>query len=559
MKSPTRCLPFLVLSFLAQAGGLAMAVAEVPEEPVSVRAALRSLTTGTLQERVDVAKNAADLYAALAKDPDGMPGDEFVAQLRDAMNQEPDDWVGRTMLAALLDESDPTLAPLFRAALDSRSPNLRAMAVRWFVWHANPESLETLEALWKTGVPAWAQSDLMDALVNQGSTRFTRDFIGLAHDPDRAVRIRALRALGTLADDNGLPALLEASREKDRWIAEEGLEGLSRWPGSEMALDAVLAGSRSGAPSRSAAVTTLGSFHEERSGERLIEILDDAESNDLHDAAAESLEDSSHPGATDALVRSLRASFAAGDEGLSSTILRVLHNRADSDARPALQQIAASLQPPGDGDRPQRDLLELIDYLDPATLSSIDRSVIIVSHCGGVSLDGPDHTDPYIRHIVPPAGQATVRCWDHPAFAGPSWNSERITAGTVSTPVEFFDRDGETWMSFDSCWVPERMSARGAGSNPVLSPAATERDVPASALETQVARKLLAAGVLRAFDAEGDVVAVAIQDLKDVRLKAWFDELRLIDIDIGPDGQLAHKEEEDSGEADASTQAEEVP
>ena len=529
MRTPMRC---LLLLFLCLSIGATRASGGAPD----IAASLRALTTGSLEERIEAAEDADTLVGRLKSDPSGLSSEDLVARLIDAMGQETDDWVSRTMLEALIVEDNRSLSPLFRAAIESHSPNLRAIALRWYMIQDDPNALDDLEGLWDEGVPPWARSDLMDALVEQGSTRFNRDFIRLAVASDRAVRVRALAALGKMVDDDGLTVLMEASREPDRRLAATAIDSLTKWPDSEAALDAVLSAARSGAPARYDALKALASFPQERSGQRLIEVLRDPDSGSFHEVAAESLRDSDHPEATGALVKRLRLAFEADEESLANTILNVLSDRDDPEALPDLRMIAASLDPDGADRPPQSALLELIADLDPdASSVAGNHGFSVTLSCG---LDVPDPDDPEVRHIVAPRGRATVRCWQRPGSAGESWDTARIPSGALFVPQDYFERNGETWMlaespDGDDCWVPERLSARGAGAGAPRSATLHEIDLPAAALRTSLARKLLASEAIDSFDEEDEVVGVVIRmDPKDPRLVRWSDELLDLDIDL---------------------------
>jgi hypothetical protein len=124
-----------------------------------------------------------------------------------------------------------------------------------------------------------------------------------------------------------------------------------------------------------------------------------------------------------------------------------------------------------------------------------------------------------------------VRCYERPAHAGASWIAGRILAGTLFVPSDHFDRNGETWLRMSShlggtCWVPESQSERGAGAAP-SSQQPREFDLPAVALETPTAGKLIAAGAFVTFEPEDDVIGLsALIDGNDPRLLPWLEELR---------------------------------
>jgi hypothetical protein len=539
MKSSTPCLPLFVLALSLSARSTA---ATNLENAPDTAASLGSLTTGSLDERIAAANDVWDLVQRLHADPSGVSFDELVEQLIDAMQQEPDDWVTRTVLAQIVDHADGFLAPLFQEGLQSSSPNVRAVAVRWYMDNQHPEALDTLESLWDKGVPSWSRSDLMDALVEQGSSRFTREFIRLARDTDRAVRLRALKALGRLAllgrlaDDDALPVLLEGSRDSDPRVAATALKGLSMQTDSESALDAVLAAARSGAPAQKAALEALGSFVEERSGQRLIEVLDDPHSDPLYEVAAESLRDSHHPHATEALVHRLALAFSSGGPSLASTIVGVLWDRDDREAGPALLDIAASLQAAGDDAWPNQYLLRLIAFLDRdregnEPIQGRGSQVTL-----GCFLPRLDTDDPGIRRIVPPPDRQTVRCWERPAHAASPSVARRIPAGTLFVPSDYFDWNGETWLLLRSqfgpnCWVPEHLSARGAAGTLPPSHVPLEFDFQAVALETPTATRLVASGAIATFEAEEDVVGVRfLLDVDDPRLRQWFEEMEQLGL-----------------------------
>jgi len=180
---------------------------------------LKAMWTGSLQDRLEAIAAADELLEVDGnedeEDPDNPTPEEIADRLIEFLDSEPDEWVVWNLLDTLEFDEGEAVRSLFRAALSSSSPTLRAKAAGFYIFEEDPEAVPLLEELWDTGVPEWGLDDLMSALVNQGSTTHLPAFLRRTGDPDPRVRRSAILALADLHDETTLPHLLALARADD--------------------------------------------------------------------------------------------------------------------------------------------------------------------------------------------------------------------------------------------------------------------------------------------------------------------------------------------------------
>lgn len=513
----------IVTSCVDVAWGNSEAVFTTPPETRKQRLdrTVLSLTTGTLAERLEAAEDIDDLFdfdPDQGKEPDdedfdgeeSSDGDvtpaDVAKALFEAIEAQPEDFVGWTMVDSLSVNDDRGISELISAALKSSSLNVRAAAVQWFTFSdaAVPESIPDLEDLWDGGLPEWARADLMTALAKQGSARFLPDFVKRTRDADPSVRFAAIEALGTLHLNAILPILIQIARQGDSFEREFALEAIATWSESDDAFATILEASRSRDPLQGNALRLLATMRRVEGDERLIEALAEPLDPHVRMEAARALEDSEHPGTTGALVQLL------GDPEIqqraSSELLGILHNRDDHSALPGLIALLEG------GYAQALDRFEnLIAYLGrPA---GEKRSTMVTLSCGMSVLDADD---PRAWHVVAPNGWASIRCSQMPGRPGESWQEERVPDGSWAYIEARFDRSGETWAyldgsSFSDCWAPMRFLEPGIGPGQIsLDPSALEIDLPSHVVETRALRSLIKEGAIQLFDIDDGVVGAAL-------------------------------------------------
>jgi HEAT repeat protein len=494
---------------------------------------LQALLSGTRDERLKAAARSADLFERRSietPDPSDPEPEEIAWALLNAIEMQPDDFVGWSILDSFIGSPNRGVHMLLRDALHASSPNVRARAVRFFTYNDDDEAMPALESLWEGGLPEWARADLIEALARQKSSRYAEDFIRLTADDDPGVALAAVEALDDLDDVRSLPRMLELARTGGPALSPAALSALASWPESDEAFRFVLASSFGEGRTKGLALGVLGVFRRAEGDQRLLEVLDgpDADPDDpLHGlllrlAAARALEDSDLPGVTESILR-LMTTEAEAHEWVVGGGLILLHKRDDPAALPGLAALAPVIR---SEDREAYD--DLVEYLGRSNPSDT-HGTLISTEC---NLGPPDPDDPDTWHVVAPCGFRSIRCSDGPAFAGSSWLEKRIPDGTLLTVDDRFDRDGKTWGYADwddgICWVPMDLLGRGAATraNPPdsLNP---EIDVPAGALASKTAKRLVGSGVLEVLDQEGDVAGVAFHlELQGPTLVSLLEAIR---------------------------------
>jgi HEAT repeat protein len=488
---------------------------------------LQALNTGTREERLEAAGRSAELFERAnneAADPSDPEPEEIAWALLNAIEMQPDDFVGWSIVDGFIGSSNRGVRLLLRDALRASSPNVRARAVRFFTLNDDDEAAPALESLWEGGLPEWARADLITALAGSKSTRYAEDFIRLTADDDPSVAFAAVEALDKLDDIRALPRMLELARDGGPALSLAALDALSSWPESDEAFQVVLASTFAKGPARGRALALLGGFRRTEGDERLLELVNGSEDGiGLRLTAARALENSDLPAVTDAILHLLETAGGDDHAGVIGQGLRILRNRDDPGALPGLIALAPSIE---EGDRDSYD--ELVEYL--GRTDTIDtHSVLISTEC---NFGPPDPDDPDTWHVMAPCGVRSIRCAEGPAFPGESWLEKRLPDGTLVTLLDRFDRDGETWAlaDWDSglCWVPMSLLERGAatGARPPdrLNP---EIDLPAGALVSKRAQQFVESGVVEVLDREDDAVGVAFHlELQGSTLVSLVQELR---------------------------------
>lgn len=494
--------------------------------------ALAVLLTGTAQERLEVAENAA---THLQLDWDSRTGDsrsieDLVDTLVYFVQQEEDDWISRALLDSLLWDDNPALNRLFRAAIDSNSVNLNGMGILHFSLREDPDVVEMLESLWERNLPSWVRSDLIRALVEQGSEMYLAEFIRLARDDDPDIREAAIEALGTLAREEAVPVLRRLARDGTPEDQEGALEALGAFPESDEAFEELMHASQGGGKIQATAVGTLGRFGRTDADAMLIAWLEGPDVRDLRGTIVGALEDSEHPDATAALVRLLHQPDVTRDSWIASAVMKVLHNRDDPDAAPGLMDLA------GTQEQTWTDIGELIEYLS-RDRSGGHRTISISTSC---SFGRPVSADnPRAWRVAPPPPLGTTRCWEGPDLAGDPEYYERIAAGTLVLITDHFEARNASWVEIvgtgvNDCWVPMHTLEKGpATAEPAARPhryVRREFDIATFELDSERVVRLVEAGLFKTFEPGAEISGAALEidrlDADQIALlAAWVSHL----------------------------------
>ncbi|HKQ96935.1 MAG TPA: HEAT repeat domain-containing protein [Candidatus Polarisedimenticolia bacterium] len=486
----------------------------------SVVTLLVCLRSGTWQERLTAVEWLPVALGDLGEDSeaDAKTVDESIDLLIQILHDEPDDWITRTLLDDLEYEDGPGINRLFRAALEEVSVNLQGKAVDRLILEEDPDSIEALERLWGTVVPTWLRRSLILAIANQeleepALSRHLEEFIDLTVDPDPEIRPAAIEALGVLAEPAAAPAILRAARHGAAADREMALETLQYMPTTEEVIavlrDAVTSGDGAMCD---AAMRALPNIDDPDAEPLMLEVLRRCRGGEALSAAVQAFEDSDHPDATLAIAGLLTRIDPALNEGLTSDVLRALHNRDDVEAVGLLSHLS-----PGTFGSLGKKLSGLVDYLS-RDRSKTKGSLITTSRCG-VSPAPLGPSSLRARHIAPTPPFETVRCWEAPSVAGHSWDYNRINSGMLVQIVDYFERPGESWVQVDApridCWVP--LANLDPADTPPPAPDPTRKprvefDLEAGDARSAPVRRLLEAGVLEILESEGDddVVAAAL-------------------------------------------------
>ncbi|HUD70827.1 MAG TPA: HEAT repeat domain-containing protein [Dongiaceae bacterium] len=489
-----------------------------PESPAVVL--LACLRTGTWEQRVAAVPWLPLALRLVGPDTEVDPGtlDETIDLLIRIVHEEPDDWISLQVLEALEHEDFPGIDRLFRSALREPSINLKARAVERLALSHDPESLEDLEDLWRSEVPAWVRPRLIDSLSRQPLDEPVRsshveEFVGLSDDPDPAIRLAAIRALGALGDAAGRPALLRAARGGKPSERVAALEALASLPADDETMTELAAAVRSDNEGlRREAIRFVARLEHPDRDALLLEVLGRSDDDRSLVAAIEGLERSARPDVTMALAGLLDRFDLSEHFWIEQAILATLVNRDEM----AGLNILMRLRPAGAG-----VLRERVDFA-VAYLSrdrSVDERNIHFSTGGHLSVAGAEEEDPGARRIAATGGRRSIRCWAAPGVAGESWERDRPATGGLATIVNYFERPEGTWagvlVASDYCWVPLAdlvpMDTPPAVPDPIRKPR-FEFDLPAGEAWSAQARALVDSGVMEILepDNESDAVAAAL-------------------------------------------------
>lgn len=489
--------------------------AATPSRP-SLDELLDTLVNGAPEERLEAAGRLYDRLpgSTSAKDASSSSMEEFVDSLDDALRLETDDWIARTLLESFVWNDNPPLNRLFRDSLGSASVNVRAVAVKHFAYRDDPEAVDALESLWERDLPSWMRPELIEALAEQGSATHLEDFIRLSRDDDSEMRAAAIMALETLAREESIPALVRVVHDGVPADRAGAVRALGAFPSSDLAFAEVLRASQSAlGPIRGAAVWALGRFDRVEAGNRLIALLESPPDPDLRGDIVASLEKSTHPDATAALLRLLHQPDIVLDSWIASTTLSVLHNRDDPLAAPGLRDLE------GESDDGKRDDIgEEIEYLSrDRSDGDGERTVIVTTGC---SFEGPVSAgDPDAWHVAPPHPLETIRCWEAPDRPASPEDQPRIPAGRLVRITDHFEAHDETWVEIegrgaDDCWVPLGHLEKGPGPPKAVSwprrLLRQELDLDTAELDSSAAIHLAAAGMLKVFEPGDEIAGVAL-------------------------------------------------
>src|SRR5882672_2093380 len=209
-----------------------------------MEASVRNLRTDDSEVKLDIAKDAYQIFAPLTDLPPGRDEADargVVDDLHHWIRVEKDEWISSSLLRELALREDAVLDPLFVDALSSQSPNLRWAGIRWFRWREGGDVLVTLEDLWPHEDRPWVQADLIAALALRGSTRRIDDFLDLTGSDDPALAEAAIQAVGGLEEPRAVPILTRIARSGPDELRVAAVEALAPWsdepPVLEMLLD----------------------------------------------------------------------------------------------------------------------------------------------------------------------------------------------------------------------------------------------------------------------------------------------------------------------------------
>jgi len=469
---------------------------------------LKAMWTGSLQDRLEAIAAADELLEVDGnedeEDPDNPTPEEIADRLIEFLDSEPDEWVVWNLLNELEFDRGEAVRSLFRAALSSSSPTLRAKAAGFYIFEEDPEAVPLLEELWDTGVPEWGLDDLMSALVNQGSTTHLPAFLRRTGDPDPRVRRSAILALADLHDETMLPRLLALARADDALTRGAAIDALGEWEDSPEVVEALVRAMRSDPVWRARALQALLQLDGADREEGLLEILQDPEAQDIWADAAQGLENSTRAGTGETLVGALEEAAARNLQGAVLGLIIALHNRDDATALPALLNLD-----PGIGAGSFVNVRRLIDYLgrdrDGTNSYSISRRP---------SWTAPTTEDGETSHVVAAGAAQSVRCWLGPDVSFGSRLVARLPEGVRVTIVSHFDRAAETWAQVGGdgrgCWIPMRLLVDGPGPGAAPAPSRPEIDVPSAALRSATARTLIEDGVIEILDEDDVATGIAV-------------------------------------------------
>jgi HEAT repeat protein len=474
---------------------------------------LKAMWAGSLEDRLEAIADADELLDPDGDEdeegPDNPTPEEIADRLIEFLDSEPDEWVVWNLLDTLEFDEGETVRSLFRAALSSFSPTLRAKAAEFYMLEEDAEAVPRLEELWDAGVPEWGLDYLMFALVNQGSTMHLPAFLRRTGDSDPRVRRSAILALAGLHDEATLPHLLTLARADDSLTRGAAIEALGEWEDSQEVVGALVRAIRFDPVWRARALDALLQLDGTDRDESLLEILKDPEAQDLWAHAAQGLENSTRAGTEETMVGALEEAAARDLQSVVHGLIIALHNRDDASALPPLLNLD-----PGIGAGSFVNVRRLIDYLgrdrDSTNSYSISRSP---------SWKAPTE-DGETSHVVAAGAAQSVRCWQGPGVAFGSWRVPRVPEGSRVTISSHFDRAGETWAQIDGdgtsgCWIPMRLLADGPGPGSTPAQSRPEFDVPSGALRTSTARTLIEDGVIEILDEDDPATGIAVNLVPD--------------------------------------------
>ena len=304
-RSPRHAWPILLAIIAALSSWNAVAclseIVNDRETRLEMEEILRTLWNGTPDQRLGAARRShliAELVRHEPPDADLMTTEEVVASLQRLVALSSDDYLLSRVLGALTRSSlqGSPLTPVFLDALRYHSPNVRVHGVRFFRYAGDDDAKALLEEIWPVDRERWFRSDLMSALVRQGSTRYLDDFVELARSEDVKTVISAIQPLGEEGGDEATAALAALARSSSGLVAYEALWALYPKSDSEQALSAILGLTASNSAAlRTSATMLLKDFHQEAATLRLAEIARSNDDVEVRFAALCSLEGRMHP------------------------------------------------------------------------------------------------------------------------------------------------------------------------------------------------------------------------------------------------------------------------
>jgi HEAT repeat protein len=486
----------------------------------SMELALRDLWTGDPAAQRKVAGDSFFLFGPLFEDHPGHDDADvarILTSLRSLNRSERDDFISYRLLGGLAERDEEIFSPLFLDALESPSPNLRWLGIRWFADHADPDALAELEYAWRHEERPWVKADLMIALVRQGSRDDSRDFLDLARGKDPSLAVAAIRALTMIGNPEVIPFLVKIARTSRSNAGLLALDALARWPESRTALEATLEASRSPhVDFQRHAAGVLGSFDDPEASARARELATAHVDPYVRSTALGALRRADPAVLVPLILQILGESPTPENAPAQSAAIGILRDLDDPSLLPQLGSF--DFVP---ADSRFYELFWLKAYL------ARERKEPATGARRGIAIDGSRDGDvilvqeePELFVITPPPAMLTVRCWEYPDVPGDPEELPRLPAGEEAKVTDHFEREHESWVRIDrsDCWIPLRFiespSSRQQSKNEEKREETMlirlEFDLPAVEVESDVAQGLMDAGLLEVIEPGDEVIGVAI-------------------------------------------------
>jgi len=539
----------LLASFILGNGCFATSIAseaddDEEDQRLELREALQTLWTGRPEQKRELAEETLS-WSEYLRSADGEDEDVIhaVEWLRTIVRTEKDDWIVNRLLEYLIAVFNPALDSLYREALKSSSPNARWHAVEWFQSRPDPGVVPLFEELWRSEGRPWARKDLMEALAENGSHKFVKDFRDLAGGKDVSLALAGIEALRTLGNEEFVADLAKLALDGDRSIRPTAVQALANWPESEDALDAVLAASRDEDPTlQGESILALKEFPSEIAATRLLELAGEGLDAQVRHAAVGALEDVRPAGLAELLAEILKEPTCEGNALAQAAALRALHTLDDSSVLPALTTLR-----PRVGNALAGRLSSLMQFLSRDRAAPVPQAETTTISCfEGAGGSHFEHREQYF--VLPPSGFLTIRCWEYPGVPGDPEDFPRLPAGSKVWINDHFEMGDESWVEVDGedadeCWVPMRFvqlvpEQEGAPPAEEMSPFRREFDLSIEELHGEAATALREAELLESIDPAEEVIGVALtlhpEDVEalPVLVAAYRDDGSLLDNEV---------------------------